>query len=495
MTLASLGAIGTSVPVVATSCNNDNSNKVSQVAKDAEKESATNVVIVPEEQDVETPTYGNLYAKAYDKEGKEVTNAGIKYNIDQTDRPSWLTSVTVTDKGEIKLTYDSTSLVDPGVYSWNTKWNAESNGIKSPAYDISFDCYQVVKGNGFTYVNDKGEIVLATMPTSIDVSIFSDTKKPFTYNQNDETITLPIMPSNSTNAEPVLTAIPSNSILSMQLQTLADKDGGFALIPNNFMKNCANMLYIDLTGFSNTLSPETFNGIGDCFLEGCKDLTYIYSSLPKITLVGTRFLNGCESLLDIDLSPLQNVTIIQNFFLAGCLSLKSIDLSPLTKLTSIGEYFLYNTKNLQTIDLSPMAALTQIGKHFINKSGINTITGFDKLSKVSKLEYNALNNLPNLETVSIKGLGSEATIPEGSYLIGGELLYDVPNLKSVDFGAITLDKLDYPSYGSLSQKNKTDPAYVDGIEIIGDDSNGLIEKRLWPKDTYPYRNVYARENK
>lgn len=131
-------------------------------------------------------------------------------------------------------------------------------------------------------------------------------------------------------------------------------------IGDNFLRNCENLVTLDINKLTNITS------IGNFFLYNCKSLATIdLTVLSNVTSIGNYFLSICNSLTSIDLSPLSNVTTIGDNFLSLCYSLLSIDFTPLSNVTTIGGYFLMNCEELTTVDLSSLTNLTSIGTYFL----------------------------------------------------------------------------------------------------------------------------------
>ena len=80
--------------------------------------------------------------------------------------------------------------------------------------------------------------------------------------------------------------------------------------------------------------------VGQGFLENCERLTTLdLSPFSNVTQVGAGFLKACSSLTTLDLSPLSNVTQIRLFFgsahfAMNCTSLTSIYLSGCSSVVS-----------------------------------------------------------------------------------------------------------------------------------------------------------------
>jgi len=115
-------------------------------------------------------------------------------------------------------------------------------------------------------------------------------------------------------------------------------------IEDGFLDGCDGLVEIDLSGSTALIS------IGDDFLLGCSNLTEVdFGELTGLTSIGNQFLGGCERLVEIDLSGLTALTSIGDYFLSGCRRLVEIDMSGLKALTSIGGYFLRRCTGLTSV--------------------------------------------------------------------------------------------------------------------------------------------------
>lgn len=172
--------------------------------------------------------------------------------------------------------------------------------------------------------------------------------------------------------------------------------------------------------------PKTITKIGDSFLNGCNNLQSIdLSPLSNITSIGDYFLYICKALTKIDLSPLSQVTSIGNNFLSNCQNLVSIDLSGLSQLTSIGNKFLYNCSVLQSVSLSGLSKLNSIGDSFLYYNTYLTSLDLSGLSNLNKIGNSFLYNCQNLPSIDLSGL-INVTSTGTSFLSG------TPKLTTID---------------------------------------------------------------
>jgi hypothetical protein len=122
----------------------------------------------------------------------------------------------------------------------------------------------------------------------------------------------------------------------------------------------------------------------------CTSLTHI--SLPQnLTTFGSRFMKGCYSLINLDLSNLTSLTTIGPSFMYECTSLKSISLPP--NLTTLDDYFMNKCNSLIRIDLSNLTSLTSLGDNFMDDCNVIIIINdsnkqiFEKYKKNQRLQF------------------------------------------------------------------------------------------------------------
>jgi hypothetical protein len=101
--------------------------------------------------------------------------------------------------------------------------------------------------------------------------------------------------------------------------------------------------------------------IEEWFLGDNTSLTSIdLSPLSNVTAIGDYFLGDDQSgITTVDLSPLVNLESTPGWFLAWCENLVSVVLPPNVKI--IGPSFLQECNNLTYLDLSPLQNLNQSG--------------------------------------------------------------------------------------------------------------------------------------
>lgn len=267
-----------------------------------------------------------------------------------------------------------------------------------------------------------------------------------------------------------------------------------ASIGDNFLTYFKTLKTVDLSGFNKVTN------IGDYFLATCKSLTKVdFSPMTSLITIGGYCLNNDISLTEVDLNGLTSLTTIGMEFVAGCsfltdiknfntltslktignyfanrTSLKSFKLSGLANLKSIDSYFLADNFALTEVELSDLPQLQTIGYYFCSQVNISYTNGIEKLT---------LWNLPSLKQ-------STTSTPD-DYGFIGTFLYFTPNLKTVIFSDNMSADMFYTDNSNVTAKSNTDPAYVNGVTIVGnaDFVNSFMEK--FPNSTSPLRKLIA----
>ena len=153
------------------------------------------------------------------------------------------------------------------------------------------------------------------------------------------------------------------------------------------------------------------------------------ATLTKVQEVGDRFLSGCSSLKEMNLSPLSNVRKVGDFFLYRCSSLHKVDLSPLSNVQKVGNSFLYGCSSVKKLDLSPLSNVQEVGDYFL--SGCSSLKEVD-LSLLSNLQvgHNFLSRCSSLKEVDLSPLSSTQEV-------GSHFLYGCTSLKEVDLSPLS----------------------------------------------------------
>jgi hypothetical protein len=163
-----------------------------------------------------------------------------------------------------------------------------------------------------------------------------------------------------------------------------------------FLADCTGLTSLDLS----PLSPHRWSEIPPYFLRNCsglKTLTLLVPTPPSppagsstsplpssscVQKVNRAFLQGCSSLVAIDLSILSTVTEIKEFFLCGCTGLTAIDLSPLSNVQEVQCYFLKGCGGLMALDMAPMSQLTTIHTASFDDEKASFLEGCSCLSSI-----------------------------------------------------------------------------------------------------------------
>lgn len=167
---------------------------------------------------------------------------------------------------------------------------------------------------------------------------------------------------------------------------ITNKDQRVTKIGDNFLKDCDELIDLDLVGLNNvTEIKDNFlmdcgklinlalmsnvNKIGNNFIVECHELEKLdLEGLRNVTELGDYFLSGAEALEELDLEGLRNVTRIGKRFLASCENLQNLNLTPLNNVTELGGYFLSGAEALQNLDLTPLEKVARVGDGFLEGS-------------------------------------------------------------------------------------------------------------------------------
>jgi hypothetical protein len=176
----------------------------------------------------------------------------------------------------------------------------------------------------------------------------------------------------------------------------------------------ADSYYIDtngvIHGFSMADTPlENFYGNGNITINGNSvarnTVAQIIfgSSYQEVTSIGAGFINGCKSLIHIDLNAFKNVVSIDNAFLDSCTSLRYVDLTGFTKLETIGVSFLFGCNKLQSVDFSGFTSLKSISTHMMRGCLLlsSIYIGSIDWSKISVSSSYLMDAVPDVPTSTL----------------------------------------------------------------------------------------------
>ena len=114
-----------------------------------------------------------------------------------------------------------------------------------------------------------------------------------------------------------------------------------------FLYGCTSLRSIDLTPM------KKLTQWGNNFMANCYKLESVnMSGLSKLNMIQTSAFENCYALKEINLNGCTNVQEISANFLMNCSSLKTIDLSSFVNLTKIYQNFLSDCSSLTSVDLS-----------------------------------------------------------------------------------------------------------------------------------------------
>jgi hypothetical protein len=148
------------------------------------------------------------------------------------------------------------------------------------------------------------------------------------------------------------------------------------------------------------------------------------SSLTKLTKIGNKFMNKCESLETIIFNPEPIITFIGSEFMDYCEELKTIDLRFLKNIEVISYGFLHDCSNLENVIFpDKFGKVKKIGSNFMSETGLQNIN-LSCFSNVEDIRDNFLEQCVELESVDLSSLTKLYTIGD-AFLSGCERLNEI----------------------------------------------------------------------
>eukprot|EP01064_Diplonema_japonicum_P034686 TRINITY_DN7285_c0_g4_i1.p1 TRINITY_DN7285_c0_g4~~TRINITY_DN7285_c0_g4_i1.p1 ORF type:complete len:341 (+),score=37.71 TRINITY_DN7285_c0_g4_i1:55-1023(+) len=134
------------------------------------------------------------------------------------------------------------------------------------------------------------------------------------------------------------------------------------IVHDRFIADMWSVSHVDLTGL------PSLKEIGAEFISCTPVASVDVSPLHGVQSIGSSFLSGTK-ITSIDLTPLSTVKRIGDEFCAYT-PLAHIDLRPLEGVGGIGRHFLTGCQSLTEVDLSPLKRVPEVGKDVLSDSGV-----------------------------------------------------------------------------------------------------------------------------
>ena len=283
-----------------------------------------------------TAVLGQLGVILYDENNKEMSQKGqtITYTIKEVNKPNWLTSCSVNDKGQITTVINPEAIDPTNLRPFKTKWYAQVGSVTSIEYSLYIWCTPYLTQNELIVcdkVYEKYEqIALPETITNRDISRLSTV--------TDSKITI----LDSEGEEKTLNI---EDIIYISITKAADE---FYMVFDDFCRNWTNLCYVNFSGLTN------IEIIGKYAFAGCKNLLEVsFEGASKLHLFYDYAFSGCGRLQSIDFSDVCQGSdyrlIFEQGVLSDCASLRKINLSNFANGTIIMEGFAYSCPNLEEI--------------------------------------------------------------------------------------------------------------------------------------------------